>query len=629
LDISAKKGKTRSAPDMDGFSNQLIQKCWTWLRIPFYKYTMHCYEKGIMTHNWRSAKIKLIPKKSDLSNLKNWRPISLLSNFYKILSRAINTRLNKFVNKICSRAQKGYNSKRYAQEVLINVWEQVNYCKRNNLRGAVVAIDMAKAFDMLLHNFLRRVYKFFNFGPGIIKWLDLLGMEREACIAMDSGKTSRFFKLGCGRPQGDNISPNTFNFAVQILIFKLELDPLILTIPRPLSIINNPGTNKESNRETSKNESLADDNTTLTLMDRQSLSEVKTNLANFGDISGLRCNFEKSAVMPTEPPTQEETEIIQQLGYSVMDRIKLLGIEVVYTLDNVEAIFESLISKIVNLVTFWSRFKLTLPGRITLAKTFMVSQLNYIGAFLMPADATLARIQVIINNFVKGGLNISSERMQSDPCTGGVGMFNIKTFLKAQMCCWVSRAYRYQIDNWRYDLKLNSPNNDISLIRPCDVDPEIHPILYKMLIAYRDFYYDFSKVNKNWSEAHIFDNDAFSSGPDPQQSINKALFGNVFYNTHKNQIGSLRFSDCFINNNFKPIDSFHRDGLPLSVATWMRLRGIILHSRQLLTNANQNITGRTSDIRAFLGAEIKGSKRYLDFSIPVLGTWKMCRIWYR
>jgi exonuclease III len=238
LDISAKKGKIRSAPGADGFSNLLIIKCWPHLRNAFYNYTLFCHEKGILTHNFRRADIRLIPKKGDLDQLKNWRPISLLSNFYKILSRAINLRLNKYVNRICSRSQKGYNSARYAQEVLINVWEQINFCKVNDIKGAVVAIDMAKAFDTLSHNFLRRVYEFYNFGPSIISWLELLGNEREACISLDNNKKSPFFKLGRGRPQGDNISPNTFNFAVQILIFKIELDPDIQFIPRVTQNVN-------------------------------------------------------------------------------------------------------------------------------------------------------------------------------------------------------------------------------------------------------------------------------------------------------------------------------------------------------------------------------------------------------
>jgi hypothetical protein len=135
---------------------------------------------------------------------------------------------------------------------------------------------MAKAFDTISHSFMQQVYKFFNLGNNIINWLNLPGRDREACIALDGNKNSRYFKLGRGRPQGDNISPNTFNFADQILIFKIELDPRITTIPReitPINEINNDNNffNQEANRETSKNESLADDNTTVTVMDATSL----------------------------------------------------------------------------------------------------------------------------------------------------------------------------------------------------------------------------------------------------------------------------------------------------------------------------------------------------------------------
>jgi hypothetical protein len=344
LDISVKKGKLRSAPGTDGFSNSLIIKCWKYLRYPFFNYATHCYETGVLTHNFRSAKIKLIPKKGDLTILKNWRPISLLSNFYKILSRAINIRLNRFVNRICSRAQKGYNNSRYAQEALINIWEQVNYCRVNNIKGTLVAIDMAKAFDTLSHKFLTKVYQFFNFGPNIISWLTLLGNRREACIALDNNVCSRYFNLGRGRPQGDNISPNTFNFADQILIFKIELDPRIKKIPRPSPVINhadniNDFYSQESNRETSKNESLADDNTTITLLERESLHTVKNILNSFADISGLECNFDKSCIMPTFDPDPDELALIQELGFKYTKTIKLLGVEIVYTLDNIDRIF--------------------------------------------------------------------------------------------------------------------------------------------------------------------------------------------------------------------------------------------------------------------------------------------------
>ena len=130
LDKSINNCNLRSAPGTNGFSNIVIKKCWPFLQLPLHRYALCCYNKGELTANFRGAGIKLIPKKGECSSIKNWRPISLLSNMYKIISRALNSRLEKVVNRICSRAQKGFNSNRYTQEVLINVWETISLVSR-------------------------------------------------------------------------------------------------------------------------------------------------------------------------------------------------------------------------------------------------------------------------------------------------------------------------------------------------------------------------------------------------------------------------------------------------------------------------------------------------------------------
>ena len=170
LDKSINNCNLRSAPGLDGFNNS-----WPLLRRPLLKYAIHCFNTGELTSNFCGAYIRLIPKKDNCSSIKNWRPISILSNMYKIISRALNARLDKVVNRICSRSQKGFNRTRYTQEVLINVWETINHCKRQNIDAAIVAVDMVKAFNTLSNNFLDKVLKFFNFGPNIRRWLALIG----------------------------------------------------------------------------------------------------------------------------------------------------------------------------------------------------------------------------------------------------------------------------------------------------------------------------------------------------------------------------------------------------------------------------------------------------------------------
>ena len=137
----------------------------------------------------------------------------------------------------------------------------------------------------------------------MMAWLKLLGHNRTACIMLENRELTQNFSLERSRPQGDSISPNTFNFCIQILIFKLELDNSILSIPRE---INNllPNANipnffmYESCRETTKNEGLADDNSSLVMMDINTLRIINAALHDFGRISGLICNYDKSFIMP-------------------------------------------------------------------------------------------------------------------------------------------------------------------------------------------------------------------------------------------------------------------------------------------------------------------------------------------
>ena len=128
LDEAVKQANKNSAAGIDGLSGKFILKNWPVLRKPLLRYANCCFAKGTLSDSFRTASIRLIPKKGELGNIKNWRLISLLSNLYKILSCALNNRLKTTTDRITSRAQKGFTSSRYLQEVLINVIEFIGHC---------------------------------------------------------------------------------------------------------------------------------------------------------------------------------------------------------------------------------------------------------------------------------------------------------------------------------------------------------------------------------------------------------------------------------------------------------------------------------------------------------------------
>ena len=70
LDQSINDANMNSAPGINGISNKFIKKYWELFRYPLYNCANHMFEIGTMPDSFKTAKIKLIPKKGDCGKLK-------------------------------------------------------------------------------------------------------------------------------------------------------------------------------------------------------------------------------------------------------------------------------------------------------------------------------------------------------------------------------------------------------------------------------------------------------------------------------------------------------------------------------------------------------------------------------
>ncbi len=61
---------------------------------------MNSLENGFLPISCRRAILTLLPKKYDLQEIKNWRPVAFLSTDYKLLSKVLAMRLKKKNNGI-------------------------------------------------------------------------------------------------------------------------------------------------------------------------------------------------------------------------------------------------------------------------------------------------------------------------------------------------------------------------------------------------------------------------------------------------------------------------------------------------------------------------------------------------
>jgi hypothetical protein len=299
-----------------------------------------------------------------------------------------------------------------------------------------------------------KVYKFFKFGPRIQNWLKSIGTARSACIILGPGEVSAEFKLEKGHAQGDSPSPLLYNFAAQILLFKIELDPKIKKLTPPPSL---PGPIKckdpflhESNRESGKCDCFADDNSVLTVLEMSSLIELKNVLNKFKTLSGLSTNYEKTAIMRIGNARTVISEDLANIGFEYVEKIKLLGFYITNS-DNISNLnFEPVTAKISNIIKFWERFYLSLSGRITVYKNLLLPQINYFASILTPSAYTTATLSTLMENFVCKGFNIAKDRLYRKPEDGGLGMFRLETFITALQCSLVKRIFDCCNDNWKY-----------------------------------------------------------------------------------------------------------------------------------------------------------------------------------
>jgi hypothetical protein len=146
---------------------------------------------------------------------------------------------------------------------------------------------------------------------------------------------------------------------------------------------------QESNRETDKADGFADDCTVITKLEYDSLSSLKAIISHFGIFSGLKCNLEKTFLLPVgsslnDAGLGDELMRISDLGFKITDKIDLLGIKITNNFEDLYNNFVDVKIAIEKTAAFWERFNLSLSGRIAIGKSLLISKVTYLGSILSP-----------------------------------------------------------------------------------------------------------------------------------------------------------------------------------------------------------------------------------------------------
>ena len=199
--------KDNKSPGEDGLTAEFYKHFFDLIGIDLIESLNQAFKDGELSISQRRGVITLIPKEdSNLLDLQNWRPITLLNIDYKIASKTLAKRIESVLPKLVHTDQTGFMKGRYIGENLRLINDVMEYTMSENKGGILVSLDFKKAFDTLEWEFIMKTLDLFNFGDNIKKWIKLFYTNIESTV-LNNGFATNWFKSTRGVRQGCPLSP--------------------------------------------------------------------------------------------------------------------------------------------------------------------------------------------------------------------------------------------------------------------------------------------------------------------------------------------------------------------------------------------------------------------------------------
>ena len=193
--------------------NKLIKLAADPLSVPFTQIYSQSIVTGIVPNVLKVSQVTPIYKNGDVTDPGNYRPISTLSPFSKVLERLIYNQLYDFLEKhsILFQYQFGFRKGYSTEQAILEITDTLRKALDKKIVTCGLFLDFSRAFDTVNHDIL--LSKLYHYGKRGTPhdWFKNYLYNRTQFVKIDNTK-SNHETIVCGIPQGSTLGHSYFYY---------------------------------------------------------------------------------------------------------------------------------------------------------------------------------------------------------------------------------------------------------------------------------------------------------------------------------------------------------------------------------------------------------------------------------